>query len=106
MGAIDFIERAKGSTPEKAFYDVVGAALLEEGHGGYSGTIAEKESFVMIAIPDHILAGMDGDMGEKAEVYAQELIDDDDPRIEDKWGPAGCIDLGGGEYLFFGWASS
>ena len=25
---------------------------------------------------------------------------------EHTWGPAGCFDLGGGKYAFFGWASS
>ncbi|WP_165848748.1 hypothetical protein [Mesorhizobium delmotii] len=38
--------------------------------------------------------------------YARLLTDKQDPRIDDKWGPAGCLDLGGGEYYFFGWAST
>lgn len=42
---------------------------------------------------------------------AELLIDLGDPRIDDKWGPAGCIDLApkkkrDKEFLFFGWASS
>jgi len=28
------------------------------------------------------------------------------PRIDSKWGPAGCIALGDNTYLFFGWASA
>ena len=43
--------------------------------------------------------------------YANLLIDEGDERVDDKWGPAGCIELprvGDGEktFLFFGWASS
>jgi hypothetical protein len=38
-------------------------------------------------------------------IYARELIDQSDARIDDKWGPAGAFDLGGNNYLFFGWAS-
>jgi hypothetical protein len=33
----------------------------------------------------------------------------DDPlweKVDDKWGPAGCIDMQDGTFLFFGWASS
>jgi hypothetical protein len=26
--------------------------------------------------------------------------------VDDKWGPAGCIDLGDGRFAFLGWASS
>jgi hypothetical protein len=36
--------------------------------------------------------------------YARELMNNDDPRIEDKWGPAGCVALGGNRWYFFGWA--
>ena len=35
---------------------------------------------------------------------ARSLIMAQDSRVDDKWGPAGCFDLGGGEWLFFGWA--
>jgi hypothetical protein len=37
--------------------------------------------------------------------YANELIDADDSRINDKWGAAGCFKLANGEFFFFGWAS-
>ena len=33
------------------------------------------------------------------------LMDADDSRIRDKWGPAGCVDVGNGTYIFFGRAS-
>ena len=96
MGACTFIDRAKGKTAVQAFAAAVQQAKYEHGHGGYSGTIAEKGSFVEIPLPE----------GKNAHQYAEELLDNDDKRISDKWGPAGCIKIGDGEFLFFGWASS
>ena len=37
---------------------------------------------------------------------ARKLVDDGDPRIAEKWGPAGAIKLEEGKWLFFGTASS
>lgn len=96
MGAESFAVRSKGKTSTEAFVEAVHKAQWAHGHGGYSGTIAEKGEHVMIPLPE----------GKDAGSYAQELLDEGDVRIDDKWGPAGCIDLGDGEYLFFGWASS
>jgi len=96
MGADTFMNWAKGKTAKLAFNAAVEEACYEHGHGGYTGTIAEKSSFVMIALP----------AGQDAGEYASKLLDADDPRIDDKWGPAGCIELGDDEWLFFGWASS
>ena len=96
MGADTFTQQSMGKTAREAFESAREAARYEHGHSGYSGTIAEKDGFVEIPLPD----------GVKASDYAEQLIDDDDSRIEDKWGPAGCIKTGNNEYLFFGWASS
>lgn len=96
MGANTFMTKAEGSTASEAFLAAVRAARHEYGHGGYTGTIAEKHSFTLIALP----AGSD------PERYAYDLIKRSDGRISDKWGPAGCLKLGNGEFLFFGWASS
>jgi hypothetical protein len=98
MGGCTFMTEAKGETAQAAFNDAVKDACFENGHGGYTGTIAEKQSFVIIPMPT-------GHTGGYAD-YANQLIEDGDPRIDDKWGPAGCIDMGLGHYLFFGWASS
>jgi hypothetical protein len=95
MGATDFYTMAKGKTAKDAFNSAVDAARYEHGHGGYTGTIAEKHSFVMIPIPN----------GADPYKEATRLMDEDDRRILDKWGPAGCIAVGEGKYLFFGWAS-
>jgi hypothetical protein len=95
MGACTFTEYAQGRTAQEAFNKATEKARYEYGHRGYTGTIAEKDDFVMIDLPDGI----------KPESYANVLLDECDPRVDDKWGPAGCFDLGDGEYLFFGWAS-
>ncbi len=95
MGATTFAVRSKGKTAQEAFGAAIQEATWESGHAGYTGTIAEKSSFVMIAVP----------AGRKPGEYADSLIDDGDARIDDKWGPAGCVQLAAGEWLFFGWAS-
>lgn len=97
MGASTFCISARGATATAAFQTAYTEACYEHGNGGYTGTIAEKSSFVMIEVP----ADQTGDVWG----YAQGLIDEGDPRIDDKWGPAGCIDQGQGNFVFFGWAS-
>lgn len=96
MGANSFSVVVKGPTARKAFDEAVKNARYEYGHNGYTGTIAEKGSFVMITCPQ----------GRDPQDYADELIEEEDKRIDDKYGPAGCIALGENRWLFFGWASS
>lgn len=96
MGACTFRKIAIGKTAKEAFGNAVDDARYEHGHGGYTGTIAEKHSFTMITCPADV----------EPAAYADQLIENGDRRIEDKWGPAGCIKLDGDRYLFFGWASS
>ena len=96
MGGTTFITVGKGSTVQEAFMDAKHQAAYEHGHGGYTGTIAEKSSFVMVTSET-----LDQNM---ALALANQLIDQGDKRIDDKWGPAGAIKLSDG-YLFFGWAS-
>lgn len=96
MDAQEFQTSSQGKTAKEAFANAISEAQYESGHGGYTGTIAEKHTFVMIVCPDGIVP----------HKYANQLLDDGDSRIEDKWGPAGCISLGSDKYLFFGWASS
>ena len=95
MGAQVFTTTAKGSDARNAFIGAVREAQYECGHGGYTGTIAEKDGFTVIPLKE----------GHEPYEYAYELSDDCDPRVNDKWGPAGCFELGEGRYLFFGWAS-
>lgn len=96
MGAEIFYQNAEGATVDKAFEAGLADAYYAFGHRGYTGSMAEKDSFVEIALPE----------GREAEEYAAELIKNDDDRIDDKWGPAGAIKTGEHSWLFFGWASS
>jgi hypothetical protein len=96
MGACDFYCHGHGRTPEAAFEDARESAFWEHGHGGYTGSIAEKTDFIMFSCPE----------GKKPIEYAGELIDNNHSAIDDKWGPAGCIRDGENRFLFFGWASS
>lgn len=96
MGAEIFYQYAEGQTVDKAFEAGLADAYYEYGHRGYTGSMAEKDSFVEIALPE----------GREAEEYANELIEASDERIDDKWGPAGAIKTGENSWLFFGWASS
>lgn len=96
MGVETFETVATGATAREAFYAARAEAQHEHGHGGYTGTIAEKGSFVTLTPPE----------GEKPLDFARRLINEADERIDNKWGPAGCVKLGDGKWLFFGWASS
>jgi hypothetical protein len=84
-----------GTLKRRSFRTARENALEEYDDEGYTGSIAEKESFVMIPLP----------LGEDAEAYARRICRERDPRVRDKRGPAGCIEVQVGEYLFFGWAS-
>jgi hypothetical protein len=96
MGAESFCQEAEGKTIEKAFNAGVEAAAYDYGHSGYTGSLAEKCSFVEIALPE----------GREVKEYVKELFREDDDRISDKWGPAGAIKTGKNRWLFFGYASS
>lgn len=101
MGAQDFDCYVKGKTAEGAFRDAVDQALYYYGHRGYTGSIAEKHDYVVVGKVKTYA---------EAEAMARKLMDDNDDRITDKWGPAGCIEVlddeGERGFLFFGWASS
>ncbi|MGW5267165.1 hypothetical protein ACWEQ4_00805 [Rhodococcus sp. NPDC003994] len=98
MGAVDFTASAAGKTVEEAFAAATEQARYDYGHAGYTGTIAEKHSFTVIERTPQ-------DPAAAAEL-AWKLIDDDDPRIHNKWGPAGAIAVTENRWLFFGFASS
>ena len=110
MGAEQFTCTSIGKSAGDAFSRAVERASYERGHGGYTGTIAEKDSFVSIPVPK----------AQDPGAFALNMLKDGDPRIDDKWGPAGCVKLktseedrakyglkdGESRYFFFGWASS
>lgn len=100
MGACSFQNHVKGATAKEAFQTARENAGYESGFGGYSGTIVEKSDFEMITVP----------AGKTADDVIREMADSEQDfdfnPYDDKWGPAGCIDLGNGEFVFFGMASS
>ena len=51
MGACDFMNRSCGKNARDAFDSLRDHAAYEHGHGGYTGTIAEKGSFVELPTP-------------------------------------------------------
>lgn len=94
MGAQSFVVHGSGESATQAFGAAVTDAAYWFGHGGYTGSIADKGEFVMVPLPE----------GEDPEKYAEKLNHSEDSPVDDKWGPAGCFKLRDGEYLFFGWA--
>jgi len=148
MGACDFFTTAKGRTAEEAFRNAVSNAQYQCGHGGYTGTIAEKDSFTdltgrfkafdiwrlfkekiaklkaaaksepkgwqrdnaksAVAHVEHAYKHFrereKKDAVSKAHAMADALFSLD--YGDDKWGPAMCLRVKRGEYLFFGLASS
>lgn len=100
MGAREFQITASGTTPQQAFTNAVKQCLYSHGHDGYTGTIAEKQSFSMASSTP------------LSESEAQTLIDETiDTTYTDKWGPAGCIQINTyntevNTYIFYGWAPS
>ena len=108
MGATTFETYRDGTDVQAAFHDAVQDAAWEHGHGGYTGTIAEKSDYVIIT--DEPMDSAD------ASRLAGDLLDRNDPRVADKWGPAGAIPVrqptspAGKQdpdgWLFFGWAST
>lgn len=127
MGAEVFEVTWIADSPEDAFSDAVRHHQWEYGHGGYTGTIAEKSSFVLRSLPgpgeinpDRLVDALVGwdeldRMGKEAEIdhlglhppsaYVEEF-DSLFEIFDDKWGPALAFDLGNNRYLFCGWASS
>ncbi|MEV6956121.1 hypothetical protein [Streptomyces sp. NPDC051183] len=102
MGAHDFYQVMSGATLHEAFRDAVEQAQHEYGHDPYSGTVATKDEVVLIE--------EEARTEDDAQARAHELIEADDDRIRDKWGPAGALPLhpvdGQPAWLLFGWVAS
>lgn len=102
MGAESFEVEVGGTSMKEAFDLAVTNAQYDFGHAGYTGTIAEKDNFVDLTRFVAHLANPD----ERREAT---FYDEDNELweiVDDKWGPAGGVELTQGLYLFFGWASS
>lgn len=134
MGACDFYDSGKGDTPKTVFAHLQHEARYMHGHGGYTGTIAEKGLF------RYFNPGIDAEVFHAAIMQAtwDRWKPEDDPRgrpldrprdisppegctlsqyewgqaietWEEKWGPAVCCPVKAGTdhdgYAFFGMAS-
>jgi hypothetical protein len=64
MGATSFTDMAEGNTAAAAFGAAVEKAYWEHGHGGYTGTIAEKPGYVLFKIPINVLPKRQREEGE------------------------------------------
>jgi hypothetical protein len=73
----------RGANAKDVFAELCDQDRWENGHS-YSGGIGMKDSFVLIGTVQ---------TREAARVVADRLIDEADPRIDDKYGPAGCIEV-------------
>ena len=106
MGAFNFVNTISTVSGvnggiAKAFAACVAQEAYEYGHGGYTGTIAEKSDFRIIAVPENPQPTM-----AQAQDWVESLAGDYwSLHVDDKWGPAGAIECLDG-YVFFGWASS
>jgi hypothetical protein len=78
MGAADFRIIERGASAREAFVRAQEQARHERGHGGYSGTIAEKPGYVLTTNETLSLGA--------AQLLASRLIENND-----KWGDAGAI---------------
>ena len=126
MGAMDYMNVGKGKTAREVFDRLTDDAKWERGHGGYTGTIAEKDSYVEFKRPKGMrratVIKAVRDLGHNRlnghgpwpTSDAGKAIQAKYPKLpiaamyevwRDKWGPSLAIELRKGEYLFAGFAS-
>lgn len=110
MGAEVFYNRGKGTSASEVFKQEREHACYENGHGGYTGTIAEKGGYTMSKKPADYDSdewhGMVEDFDENLdECENYRALKKDFIIFEDKWGDALCIPTDDG-FIFCGWASS
>jgi hypothetical protein len=114
MGACTFETYGHGTSALQAFTDAVERAYYDHGHGGYSGSICEKDGFVEYSLPDGktlddfnaaLDSTFDDDNTKLEAMFGQETT----PRLlsayNDKWGPAIAIKAKDDVWYFCGWAS-
>jgi hypothetical protein len=116
MGAVGFDCVGFGNDVEDAFNNARAQAQYDYGHAGYTGTIAEKNSFVEFKCPDGIEPNYFVDVAMAAEyerpereklfeligaISAQDLLN----ISYDKWGPCVAVRLDSKQWVFFGSAS-
>lgn len=116
MGADNFAHTATGfKTASEAFNYAVEQAEYAYGHAGYTGTIAEKDSFVVVTPPEGVSAAdafQYWDLGawanniDRLSTEQKTALDVIAEEFFDKWGPALAIKLDDDTWGFWGYASS
>lgn len=113
MGGQQFTKVGVGTNARDAFSKLVDQAQYQHGHGGYTGTIAEKHEFKLLALPPGVAAL---DMAEWVQGYVTPEYRGQyrkwDPKYPahledevrrawkvsmDKWGPAAAYEIRGEE---------
>ena len=116
MGATNYITISKGEDAKDAFSSARDKAQWNHGHGGYTGTIAEKDSFVEFPRPKgvrmrtvikivHRMTWDEKEITQLALKYPKFPVRQMARVWDDKWGPSACIELKPKVYIFFGMAS-
>jgi hypothetical protein len=85
MGAHYFATAAWGKTPQAAFQAAQERARWEHGHGGYTGTIAEKHDFALFTVPPRMTARKFEMLVSEAAESADVEDARDDLRIAEAW---------------------
>lgn len=122
MGGTNFEVRAMGRNADEAYDNAVNDAIYWHGHSAYSGTIKEKDGYVLFPVLAEITQDAEAkllqamwnyrheDNKEMLIKYFGDLAQKAADVYDDKWGPAVCVKTGRTEgeqieYLFFGIAS-
>lgn len=109
MGAEQFCDFSNEHDAKSAFRDLVEAAQYDYGHGGYTGTIAEKDSFVIYTPPtgkniNDVIDAFEQSYFNRPD-WADAAFDAAAAQYNDKWAAAVAIKTHDGWY-FLGYASS
>jgi hypothetical protein len=119
MGGTTFMTTMSATEPvDVAFARAVEQAAWEHGHGGYTGTIAEKHGYVLFTIPSGLTTRDVMELLRKFEENAWARDEDKVPVVippgldlarmfqvyDDKWGPAVAF-RSEDSWVFCGWAS-
>ncbi len=101
MGAQDFETISAGRNATEAFHSAVEQARYMNGHGGYSGTIAEKHTYDVVDVPKRIssakLAAMIAGEQKPTTDACKAIVDRFARTYNDKYAPALCLALAGKE---------
>ncbi len=123
MGAEFFEVCYTGKTAEEAFEKAREAAFYDYGHAGHTGTIAEKENFTEVKVPEGLTTRefvelIEGYQPPSPYTGVRESFAPDTPSTlmevvrkaaaiaDDKWGPALAIEVRKNSWMFMGYASS